>query len=371
MEEKELDERIEEINNNIRDINDEILKCYKRILEYKLKGPKELIVKEFKKLKLLLKKESLLYKNMDKEELTILLEKVNLGELRCINTNLDKFYSIAFQYYSLEDEKSYRLLNNLRDNYILSYKLSRFDDEDVFEDIETQDYEEEYDKDYDYEYDYEEEYDQEYDDEYEDDDEIEIEQKQEFIHNYTKEYENKLLNNLIIEYQLFEDLLTMFICAINEQLQTIEDKALYEQLQTYKNVILYTYGKNNISLLDDNLSFDNSYIQSKFLYDILIASDREVSYNYEIMKLDYLDKALFTFFKDIYSIKGYTNASLERIIQSCYSKAMLMMYANNYDRAISIFNSCKKDNYKYEHIDNVFANVKNTANKAKVLTLNK
>ena len=170
MEEKELDERLEEINNDLRDINEEIMECYKKILEYKLKGPKELIVKEFKKLKLLLKKESVLYKNMDKEELTILLERVNLGELRCMDTMLDKFYSIAFQYYSLEDQKNYRLLNNLRDNYILAHKISRFDDEDVFEDIETQDYEEEYDEDYDYEYDYEEEYDQEYE---EDDDEIE------------------------------------------------------------------------------------------------------------------------------------------------------------------------------------------------------
>lgn len=371
MEEKELEEKLEEKNNDIRDINEEILKCYKKILKYKLMGPKELIVKEFKKLKLLLKKESLLYKNMNKEELAILLERVNLGELRCINTNLDKFYSIAFQYYSLEDEKSYRLLNNLRDSFILANKLSRFDDEDVFEDIETQDYEEEYEKDYDYEYDYEEENEQEYDYDYEEEYEPQIEQKQEFLHNYTKEYENKLLNNLIIEYQLFEDLLTMFICAINEQLQTIEDKSLCEQLQNYKNVILYTYGKNNIKLIDDNLDFDNSYIQSKFLYDMLLASDRCVSYNYEIIKLDYLDKALFTFFKDIYSIKGYTNANLEKVIQACYLKAMLMVYANNYDRAVSIFNSCRKDNYKCEHIDNIFENVKNTANKAKVLTLNK
>lgn len=245
---------------------------------------------------------------------------MNFGKLRSMDSILDKFYFIAFQYSDIDNKKLFRLLNNLRDSYILLNKMSKFDDEDIYQELDEED---------------------EMFDEENFEDELII-PKTDSLKKTFQEYEDKMLNNLLIEYKLFDDLLAMFICSMNEQLLDINDSKLKDEINDYKNVVLFTYAKSNVELLDNNLNFENTIIQSKFLYDMLMFSDRELSYNYDIMKLDYLDKALYNFLKNIYSVKGYANTDLEKIVQSCYCKAIFTLYGDSYDRAISIFKSTRK-----------------------------
>lgn len=327
----EIDETLEKIRDDIMDINEEITNLYKKLLDSKLSNNDKMYKQTILELKRTLEIEKDMYKKLTFSQSISLLNYFNSGELRNRFSIFDKFYNLAFQYYEIDDEKRYRILNYLRDRCIMLDKISKFNDEDIYE------------------------YDEE---EFEEED-------------ITLDYENKMLNTLLVEFQLFADLLKLFICTLNYYIKNTFESELKENLLNYKNIIAFTYAKDDISIIEEDINFENTFILSKLLYDVLIESGREVAYNYEIIKRDYLDKTLYEFFKNFYNLESIKVPEFRKIIQKSYLISLLMLYQDEFDMPRMIFNQLKKVNYDDSHIESLLSNDKKIVANAKVLTLTK
>lgn len=295
--------------------SEDVYLSYNRLLNYKFVGDNKSYDKELSNLSNLIKKESVYYKNIDDRKVLYLLNEMDTSEmLSSIENIFDKYLNIVNLGFSFNEVSYYRILNLLRDNYILNSRLSRFDDNDLFED------------------------------------DIDL-------------YNDKMLNNLIIENQLFNDFVSLYVANLNEYIEKEKDYKIKKDLITYKYVVSYVYGKNNFELLEDR-NFDNTYVYSRYLYDILINADKEVSYSYDIMKFEYLDRVLYNFLKDYREYDGVNN-----IINLCFMKSIIMLYQDDYKRVNKIY-----DDLIYvgdKKMDNIVDNSYSYASKVKVLTLNK
>lgn len=296
-------------------LSEEVYLSYTRLLNYKFVGDKDSYNKELNNLSSLIKKENIYYKNIDDNKILYLLNEMDINDmLSSIENNLDKYSNIVNLGFSFNDVSYYRILNLLRDNYIINSRLSRFDDRDLFEeDID--------------------------------------------------EYNDKMLNNLVIESQLFNDFVSLFNVNLNECIDNETDYKVKKNLITYKYIVCYVFGKNNFELLEDR-NVDNTYIYSKYLYDMLLNAGKDFSYSYDIMKTDYLDKILYNYLKEYNKCDG-----INSIINMCFMKSIIMLYQDDYKRVSKIYDDMiyVEDNNMDKIVDNSFDYV----SKVKVLTLNK
>ena len=294
-------------------LSEEVYLSYNRLLNHFYKGNKNDYEEEINNLKKILLKEKKYYKKLDENITLYILNEFDDSEmLWSIENNLDKYLNITKLGLSFNEISYFRILNLLRDNYIISTRLSSFDDKEIM----------------DYEID---------------------------------EYNDKMLNNIIIENQLFNDFMSLFITNIDTYIKNTDDFELKKNLNIYKYIIVFTYGKNNLELLNNN----TNYIYSKYIYDMFKYAEKEFSYNYDIMKTHYLDRALYSYLKDYEK----SNDKLEVIINKCFMKSIIMLYQEDYKRANKIYESVvtKEDN----EIDTIVKNSNIIARGAKTLTLNK
>lgn len=302
------------IAKELLNISEDIYLSYIRILNYHLSDNKEEYLKEKDKLSTLLKHEKKYYNKIDDDIILYILNELDDSQMiTSIENNFDKYLNIINLGLKFNEVSYYRILCELRDKYIINCKLSRFDDLEI----------------YDYELD---------------------------------EYNNRMLNNIILENQLFNDFLSLFIYNLNNYIKTSKDNKVKKDIITYKYICVFTYGNNNLDLLDKN---QNNYIYSKYLYEMLLYADRDFSYNYDIIKTDYLDKISYLYFKNYKP----TNNSIENIINNCFIKSIIMLYQEDYLRLNKIYNSVIT--VSDSNLDKLINNSANIVKQAKILTLNK
>lgn len=307
---------VEELLNYSEDIRN----SFNKLMEYEIDKRESKYVDESIKLKDLLFRENRFYEKINKDELYRLIVELDENELiKNLESNLDKFYNLVNLDKYYEDLSIYRILNIIRDKSIIHARASLFDDVEVM-------------------------------------DEEEIE-----------EYEDKLFNTILIEFQLFNDLLSLFIANINETISLVSDEEIRKDLIIYKHISAYIFGKNDLDLISRNKKIDNTYVYSKLLTDMIEYSDREILYNYDIIKTNYLEKALYHFVNNLDSNPKNVN----KYINSCYARALISLFGEDYSRSYKLYFNEKRENYDTKSLDMIFNNAKKIAGKTKVLTLNK
>ena len=304
------------VAKQLLNLSDDVCLAYTRLLDNYYLGYKDKYNQELSNLDELIKREKVHYNKIDDNVVLFLLNEMDVNDmLSSIENNLDKYTNIVNLGFNFSEVSYYRILNLLRDNYIINSRLSRFDDKDLF------DYE-------------------------------------------LEDYNAIMLNNIIVENQIFDDFLSLFVANLNECIKNSDNSQIKKDLNIYKYITVYVFGKNNFNLLDINYNVDNTYIHSKLLYDMLVYADRDFSYNYDIMKIDYLDKVLY-----IYLNNYRSGDKLSNIINSCFMKSMIMFYGEDYNRVAKIYNDKVINEDKL--MNSIINNRKMIASKAKVLTLNK
>lgn len=314
----------QELLEELLDISIRIKDKYNEILEDEVKGFEE-DTKKIKELEELLCYEYDIYKELNYADLYELLEEIDVEDITQDNfnafNNADKFYKIANVIMNNEILPYFRVVNMLRDSCIAKGPISKYDEETATADLGI------------------------------------------VARNY---YADKMRNNLLIEFQLFTDLLDTFVSVLNDEIKSFDNLELKKYLTIYKYIVSYLYGRSDVSLVSRNKSLDSSFIYSRFIYDTLMQTDSEVSYSYEIIRNDYLEKALYKFLTK----NNSDNINLgRRVVNISYVKAVIMLLGEDYKKAVSIYNSLSQDEIVAAYLGSVFTNAKSVVNDAKVLTL--
>ena len=308
------------IVEELKNYSDNIRNSFNKLTEYEIDENNTKYIEELNKLKLNLYKENIFYEKLNKQDLYRMIIELDDNEfIDNLESNLDKFYNIPNldKYYS--ELAFFRIINIIRDKAIIYNKITSFDDIELVDEEEIDDY-----------------------------------------------YE-KLLNTIIIEFQLFNDLLSLFIANLCDTTKLVEDKDVKHDLIIYKYLTAYTYGKNDLTLIEKNKSIKNTYIYSKLLYDMLKFSDKSILYNYDIIKTSYLDKVLYRFINNL----EFNPNQAKQYINSSYLKALISLSGNDYERIKNMYYEEKKDNYNTKILDNIFNDSKKIISKTKILTLDK
>ena len=307
---------VEELLNYSEDIRN----SFNKLMEYEINKRESKYVDESIKLKDLLFRENRFYEKINKDGLYRLIVELDENELiKNLESNLDKFYNLVNLDKYYEDLSIYRILNIIRDKSIIHARASLFDDVEVMDEEEIED------------------------------------------------YEDKLFNTILIEFQLFNDLLSLFIANVNETISLVSDEEIRKDLIIYKYISAYIFGKNDLDLISRNKKLDNTYVYSKLLTDMIEYSDREILYNYDIIKTNYLEKALYHFVNNLDSNPKEANM----YINSCFAKALISLFGEDYSRSYKLYFNERRENYNTKSLDMIFNNAKKIAGKTKVLTLNK
>lgn len=310
----EVQNKIDELLN----ISKNLYNTFKNLIKYEINKDNEKYNNELIKLNYYMQKEKIMYKNINEEELNE-IDRILADEDKDYETNLEKFFSLANYENKTTDLAFSRMQNKLVDLIIYNYRMTHF------------------------------------------------QQALDYTTEFLDEEENlQTLNTLILEQQIFNDLLELFICLLNTESINQTKQEIKEDLINYKHILVFLYGNDNTSLLNKNKKIEDTYIYSKYLFEELRKTDSGLLYNYSIIKNEYLNKTLYKFLYN-QSVSLKHNAS--SIIDKNFLKALIMLYAEDYKNAIQIYETEKDNITKDLGIEIIFKNAKSVANSAKVLTL--
>lgn len=319
------EEQIKEKVYDLLSLSEDICILYEQLYENEINNidNKEVI----KKLQKYLDRESKIYKNMSRDDISKLMYYAveNIIKLDKIDVNDDKFYLITSLGFDFKKVNEYRFMTMLRDSHIIKNRLTRFDYTDYLY--------------YPYEQDEEE-----------------------------KMYDDKLLNTILVETQIFNDFLELFVYDLNIHIKQMENNPIIKNILTkYKYIVVSVLGKNNLNLLDKDM--EKEFICSRLLYDVLDRTSAGILYNYEIIRDDYLDKNLYRFFlessEDISDNEDiqFTN----KILDVAFINSIIDMYQEEMKKPYQIYKDTYNKIHDKKHIVALFL----LGPEAKSLTLNK